>query len=200
MPAAEDMNEDSTYTYARGDLLEKRNTYTYTSYHGDAFFSDWRKARANVYEKLPPPEQAPIPRSPRHLKLVREDDIYDTAELLESIMVHLLQHEFDEWTSAVLAHLVRRFEVSKRVHTQYLTHWWAAPGSTYTDLVLYIRYAEVMEQAYSVTNRIDCLNVLLKVLDTLSSQVSSLSLQESGRLARLLNREDEHINRLLSAT
>jgi hypothetical protein len=56
-----------------------------------------------------------------------------------------------------------------------------------------------MELAYSATNRMDCLNVLLKILDTLSSQVSSLTLQESGRLARLLKREDEHINRLLSA-
>lgn len=200
MPAAEDVNEDSTYTYARGNLLEKRNTYTYTSYHGDTFFSDWRKARANVHEQLPPPEQAPKPQSSRNLDLVLEGAIYDTAELLESVLVRLAQHESDDRTYVVLAHLVRRFEVSKRVHTQYLSHWRAAPASEYTDLALYIRYAEVMELAYSATNRIDFLNVLLKILDTLSSQVSSLSLQESGRLARLLNREDEHIGQLLSAT
>lgn len=194
------MNEDSTYTYAHGNLLEKRNTYTYTSYHGDVFFSDWRKVRASVHDKLPSPEQAPIPQSPRNLNLVLEDDIYDTAELLESIMVRLVQHEIDEFTSDVLAQLVRRFEVSKRVHTQYLSHWRAAPESGYTDLALYIRYAEVMELAYSATNRIDLLNVLLKIHDTLSSQVSSLSPQESGRLARLLNCEDEHIGQFLSAT
>ena len=192
------MNEDATYIYARGNLLEERNTYTYTSYHGEAFFSDWRKVRASVYQQLPPPEQAPMPQASRNLEHVLENDTYDTAELLESIMFHLLRHEVDERTGSVISRLVGRFEVSKRVHTRYLTHWRAAPGAAYNDLALYVRYAEVMELAYSVTNRIDCLNVLLKVLDTLTSQVSSLTSRESGRLARLLNREGQHIDQLLS--
>lgn len=192
------MNEDATYIYARGNLLEERNTYTYTSYHGEAFFSDWRKVRASVYQQLPPPEQAPMPQASRNLEHVLENDTYDTAELLESIMFHLLRHEVDERTGSVISRLVGRFEVSKRVHTRYLTHWRAAPGAAYNDLALYVRYAEVMELAYSVTNRIDCLNVLLKVLDTLTSQASSLTSRESGRLARLLNREGQHIDQLLS--
>lgn len=192
------MNENSTYTYACGNLLEERNTYTYTKYHGDAFFSDWRKVRASVYQQLPSPEQAPIPQASRNLELVLEDDTYDTAELLESIMFQLIQYEIDERIGAVIARLVGRFEVSKRVHTRYLAHWRAAPGAAYDDLALYVRYAEVMELAYSMTNRIDYLNVLLKVLDTLTSQVSSLTLQESGRLARLLNREGVHVDQLLS--
>jgi hypothetical protein len=100
MPAAEDVNEESTYTYAGGNLLEERNTYTYTSYHGDVFFSDWRKARASVYEQLPPPEQVPIPQNPQDLKDVLADDIYDTAELLESIMFRLLRYEVDERSNA----------------------------------------------------------------------------------------------------
>lgn len=193
------MNKVSTYNYASGNLLEERNTYKYAAYHGDAFFADWRETRARVLQQLPGPEQAPIPQTVRSLPLILEGDIYGTAELLESLMSCLLRGEINGLVGDVLAHLVGRFEVSKRVHTQYLARWRAAPEADYHDMGLYVRYAEIMELAYSVTDKLEHLNVLLKVLDTLSSQVSSLSLNESCRFSRLLDREQVHVNHLLSS-
>jgi hypothetical protein len=55
----------------------------------------------------------------------------------------------------------------------------------------------VIELAYTLTGKVVYLNVLLKVLDTLAARVADLPVDQSGRLARLLGREQVHIDELL---
>lgn len=191
------MNNHSTYTYATGDLLENRNSYTYTSYHGDAFFADWREARAQILQGLAESADPPVPVGKVALASTLKADPLCTTDLLESLMDCLLRQETGELVRDTLARLVRRFEVAKRVHSHYLAHWRAAPEANYHDLTLYLRYAEVMELAYSLTERVVYLNVLLKVLDTLTALVADLPVDQTGRLARLLRREQVHIDELL---
>ncbi len=191
------MNSHSTYTYATGDLLEERNSYTYTSYHGDVFFADWREARAQVLQQLAEPADPPEPVGKIVLATALEGDTFRTADILESLMGSLLRQETGELIRDTLARLVGRFEVAKRVHSHYLARWRAAPEANYHDLALYLRYAEVMELAYSLTGNVVYLNVLLKVLDTLAARVADLPADQSGRLARLLGREQIHIDQSL---
>jgi methionyl-tRNA formyltransferase len=193
------MSRDSTYIYATGDLLEKRNTYTYTGYHGDELFADWRQSRALVLAQLSEPMEMPLPSNARSLALILEGSVFCTAEMLESLMRSLSEGEITGVVTDSLARLVTRFEVSKRVHSQYLPIWRAVPAADYHDLLLYLRYAEVMELSYSRIGKVVYLNVLLKVLDTLSATSSRLPSSQSGRLASLLTREQVHINKLLSA-
>ena len=138
------MNRHSTYTYATGDLLEERNSYTYTSYHGDVFFADWRAARAQVLQRLAEPAEPPVPVDQVLLATVLKADTRCTTDMLESLMDSLLRQEIGELVRDTLARLVGRFEVAKRVHSHYLAHWRAAPEANYHDLALYLRYAEVI--------------------------------------------------------
>jgi hypothetical protein len=193
------VNNRSTYTYASGDLLEERNSYTYTSYHGDLFFADWRKDRAQVLQQLAEPADPPAPAGKVVLATVLEADTLCTADMLESLMGCLLRQETADLIHVTLARLVGRFEVAKRVHSHYLPRWRAAPEANYHDLTLYLRYAEVMELAYSLTGKVVYLNVLLKVLDTLAARVADLPADHSGRLARLLGCEQNHIDQLLGS-
>jgi len=187
----------STYTYATGDLLEERNSYTYTRYHGDVFFADWREARAQVLRGLAEPTDPPAPIEKIVLATALEADPLCTADMLESLMDSLLRQETGGLVRETLVRLVGRFEVAKRVHSHYLAHWRATPEAKYHDLVLYLRYAEVMELAYSLTGEVVYLNVLLKVLDTLAARVDDLPADQSGRLARLMGREQIHIDQML---
>ena len=191
------MKGQSTYTYANGDLLEERNSYTYTEYHGDVFFADWRDARANVSQQLGASLDAPAAVGALALETTLEGERLCTSDILESLMDNLMGQETDGLVRDTLARLVGRFEVSKRVHSHYLGHWRAAPGADYHDLALYLRYAEVMEIAYSLSGKIEYLNVLLKVLDTLATRATDLPAEESGRLTRLFSHEQIHIEKLL---
>jgi methionyl-tRNA formyltransferase len=191
------VNGHSTYTYATGDLLEERNSYTYTHCHGDVFFADWREARAQVLQGLAEPADPPVPVGQVALATALEADIRCTADMLESLMGSLLRQETGELVRDTLARLVGRFEVAKRVHSHYLARWRATPEASYRDLALYLRYAEVMELAYSLTGEVVYLNVLLKVLDTLAARVADLPVDQSGRLARLLGREQIHVDQML---
>ena len=193
------MNSHSTYTYATGDLLEERNSYTYTSYHGDLFFADWREDRAQVLQRLAEPSEPPEPVGKVVLAIVLEAGTLCTADMLESLMGCLLRQETGDLVHDTLARLVGRFEVAKRVHSHYLPRWRAAPEANYHDLALYLRYAEVMELAYSLTGKVVYLNVLLKVLDTLAARAADLPAEQSGRLARLLGCEQNHIDQLLGS-
>jgi hypothetical protein len=193
------MSSKTTYIYASGDLLEQRNTYKYTPYHGQVFFAGWSEARSLIMRELPESTDSPSPEAVRSLAAILAEDIYDTAELLESVMDSLQSGVTDGPVEHSLACLAGRFEVSKRVHNSYFSHWRAVPSADYHDLALYLRFAEIMELAYSITENLVYLNALLKVVDTISAMVSELPFADLGRFKRLLYQEQMYVKNLLQA-
>lgn len=180
----------SRYEYARGDLLEQRNTYFYTTYEGPAFLDSWRRCRDDALSGLPSPPAAPAavaavePLPPRGGK---------TAVLLGAIKSAL---ESGNTPPDSLDRLVQRFEVTKRVHGAYGAEWRAVDREDYRDLGRYLSFAEVLDLAYARTSSLVYLNGLLKVLDTLVALRRHLEVPEAARLAGLLLAERGHVERL----
>lgn len=171
-----------SYDYARGDLLEQRNTYMYSAVGGPAFLAAWRRSRQEALASLPPLADRPPPLA-RGL---------GTDALLEELLAAL---ELGGATPALEA-LLQRFEVTKRLHARYTERWRPEDPNDFRDLSRYVRFAEVLERAYERLHDLRHLNALMKCVDTLVALREGLDANYGARLARLIVAEDAHVAEL----
>lgn len=181
------------YPYTTGNLLEKPNTYFYAEYHGRDFLEAWKRDRQNVYAKL----GAELPAAqgkPGLLKNLREKmlagEFLDTHFVFDAVQGDLAD------AKDLLNKLVQKFEVSKRWYSKYDASLRPADKAAYHDLELYVRGAEILEQAFATFGDLPYLNALLKSIDTLCSVCEELDAGQRGRLASLITSEAKYINSL----
>lgn len=179
------------YNYAHGNLLEDRHSYQYSKFLGLDFLRAWRKIRDAACNELGLPIPPPCPTEV-YKPLAKP---LKTAQRLEEVMAGLIQGKLDE-LKPELAIWVKKFEVSKRLFDEYDNNFKPLTKNDYHGLDAYLRYAEIMELVYTKNSDLPCLNVLLKVLDTLIAYKNELSLDNQARLAWLIARESGHIESL----
>lgn len=180
------------YGYATGDRLENRNTYFYSEFHGADFLPAWQSEREKALSALPEP------RSP-------------VVSAVEPIDRHCAQNMLRFWYSRLTSDrppddellqsinkILRRFEVTKRIHRLYAEDFRPLDPSDYRTLAPYVRLAELVECLYTRTQWLGYLSVLLKLVDTLCSCRSDLSLDDAAHLAWLIVRERLHVHVLAS--
>jgi len=172
---------NASYQYASGRLIDNTNSYFYTPYQGREFLDAWRNEREHVLETLP----VPIP--PRPSKIVDRDS-RETHHLLELAI---------QGDSKLLQAFVKKFEVSKRIHSEYDTKFSAVDRGDRYNLGNYLRAADLFEMNYSSGSSWIHLNVLFKCLDTICAYVNQLDQIESARLAWHILRERQHVMRLV---
>ncbi len=184
----------SMYPYATGELLSKRNSYTYTPYFGEPFLDSWKDQRSKVLESLETADPSPIDVA------ADIDDDWSFPVTTNSLL--LIMHNrlkagmFDQKDVVALNNLVQRFEVSKRLYGEYNTSWRALTDSGYHDLGRYVKYAILMDAYYSHTKQFDVLNVFLKVMDTVCAYFTQLTPQDQIRLRHLVHSERKAIHDL----
>lgn len=183
-----------TYPYASGDLLEDRHTYFYSEYAGRPFLDAWRTQRDGLLGKLP---EAADPPAGKEDAASLEGDVIETDVLLDHLFAVAGNGAAGEgrcrdW----LVQLVKKFEVTKRIHRAYGPSFRAIDPADHKDLNRYLRLAEVFEIAYAADKGLPCLNLLLKCMDTLSSFADQLTEDGRARLAGLIVRERRHIDGL----
>ena len=187
------MTGSATYPYASGNLLVSRNTYFYSAYGGHAFLDGWMAQRGGVLAALPSAaREAPASLGPAEAPGAEGAE---TARLLEYLLRALgaSRGSIPEDVAAWLARMIQRFEVTKRIHDAYGPDFRARDREAYRAIRLYLRFAEVVEDAYRCGGSLPCLNALLKCLDTLSALHFELDAGEAARLARLILAERRHV-------
>jgi len=179
---------ESSYLYSQGNLLDERNTYFYTRFVGAEFLEAFRRDRQQALADLPAPAQPPAasPQNPAATHGL-------TAELLE---VALAASQQATLTSELPECFLKRFEVTKRVHSAYDEQFRPVDKQAFRDLTLYIRLGEVFESCCSQTGDLRFLNVLLKVIDVLVAHRHTFPNAIGARLAWLLEREAKHLDDL----
>jgi methionyl-tRNA formyltransferase len=173
------------YKYSRGNLIDERNTYFYTPYLGLPFIDAWRKDRKKTIKNLAPLCEPPIPME------VLDDDSSGFA-LLERVYADIVSSNFENKLSL----LIQRFEVGKRIYKNYDMDLRPLDRSQCHDLSLYLRFAEILDEAYACSEKLKYLNPFLKVLDTLIAFQADLVGNQEGRLSRLIERELQYIKTL----
>lgn len=171
------------YTYAHGDLLNDRNVYSYSPFHGSPFLDAWERSRVNAARK-----------SKYGRDLVSRET--PTLSLIRSVRSRIQAPERDVAAWRDLDRLVQRFEVTKRVHDEYTEAWRAADKTQFHYLPAYVELAETSAWAYETTAQLTYLNVLLKLLDTLSTLLEDLPGDQKARVRSLIEVENAFVGSL----
>jgi hypothetical protein len=133
----------------------------------------------------------------KYAQTTSEESEYDLSNNKGNLVLDRLYSEVSsEKYSDELRLLVQRFEVSKRIYSEYDKDLRPININNYNDISLYIRFAEILNSAYEGSKELYYLNALLKVMDILFSEKSNLSSKEVGRLSRLVCGENKHISNL----
>lgn len=184
-----------TYPYAQGNLLEKPNTYFYTPFQGMDFLQAWLASRKRVLDAC----AASLEEEPVITERQGEKPASSTQKFLMDTLEALRSGHFDAGRSTSLDLLLRNFEAKKKLFEAYQPGFQSRGRQDFHRLELYVVFAEVLDAAYTQTQRIQYLNSLIKAMDILCAYVSSLSVASKVRLAQLIASETGHVAHLSRA-
>ncbi|MDM5070145.1 hypothetical protein [Aeromonas salmonicida] len=186
------------YPYSEGDLLRTPQRYHYTPFMGEAFVYAWRVSRELASQQLPTPA---LPA----LKSTGVADAENTQALLQ-IMCRALRAPvaevsdrriLDYW----LPRLLKKFEVSKRLFAGYQNQEPHPPlsDSDYLAADPYLWLAECLLRAWQRQPAGYLLSGVLKLNDTLVSQIPHLDVEQGAHLAWILMIEQQSLAELSEA-
>ena len=181
------MPPTSLYTYSQGNLLESPNTYTYTEYHAESFLEDWYAARSRLLAEAADVED------------VAGSFQMSSAPAARTIRAMSAEVQSGKTSPAGLLHLVRRFEITKRVYEAYTPEWRAVDKEAFQDLSLYLGFGQLLAEAYRRHGLLQLLNALLKVNDTLVSVRDRLTDPELAVLRQSVDFEMQSILALIDS-
>lgn len=186
------------YGYCEGDLLALPQKYQYTVFQGDEFVKAWQQSRGDALSQLPSPSQ-PTLQSFASIGIDSADVsstasfIYqnDTLSILQGVCLEL-RFGLPSSTAKYWLHvLLKKFEVSKRLHGQYVktAPHRALEQDDMRDLNLYLLLSEALIFAWQQCQSTYYLSALLKLVDTLCSQIDRMSFSQGQYFAWILQQE-----------
>ena len=183
------------YSYAQGNKISKPNTYFYTQFQGSEFIDLFYENRKNIINLISEAEE-PIINVEKKQDI--QSDIIQTSAFLKSF-----QHECkanlqdaDKIDFSGIDLLLKKFEVSKKIYDSYHEGLNNRPESSFSIFSHYINFALILNYSYCITKKLNYLNGMLKIIDTLISIFDELSKKEKQNLSWLILREIEHIQSL----
>jgi hypothetical protein len=180
------MTRPPPYPYDEGDRLEQRNTYFFSAFHGHDFLAEWttRRDRA-IAEGKAVSFQVEQPATSKQA----DRWLADLHTAFNS------GHAMDEHRQ-LLAKLIQRFEVSKRLHGHYSDAFRPTDANDYHELPRYLSFAEVLVAAYKLDKQLQVLNALLKCVDTLCALREQLAPSCRTRLSEVIHAEGMYVREL----
>ena len=191
LPLTNEMTELPEYPYSQGNRAEDRNTYFYTPYLGAPFLESWKLNRMEAIGRLEPASSAPAPEP------CNPDD-HGGKAVLERIYAETMS--LSSHSSDTLLLLLKRFEVVKRIYAEYNDDLRPTDPKQFHDPSLYLRFAEILDLAYSQSKNLFFLNAFIKSLDILVSLQEEIAENDQGRLARCVRNEIQHVEEISKET
>ena len=177
------------YPYVRPDLLDRPNTYYYSSYGGQQFLHAWKSQREAVLAALP------VPATTMPSAELRPVVSGDTAALIENGLFGLCNQPEQDGTE-IAKRLLARFESSRKLYRAYDENIRIIDRGVCRDGALYLRLAEMFEVGCADGGDTRYINAFLKCNDILCAIYQDLDAPAQARLARLLLREQRILSGL----
>ncbi len=182
-----------SYQYAQGDLLAAPQTYQYSAYQGKALVTWWNESRQSVITSLPEAQQITLPAISIEHTI---QDVINTGKLLSAMCVvyrnyssheHTkIQNQLQHWLTV----LIKKFEVSKRLYEFYEAQTPHKRASdNYQALNTYLLLAECLIYEWKVAPKSYLASTLLKICDTLCTQITHMTQQQKAQFSWVLQQE-----------
>jgi len=195
------------YSYANTDLLEFPQKYQMTPFEGREFLSSYEKNRQKILDKIK--NNQTVNSLSHTLKLLQKQFLIDiksdqkifvTSNQLSSILLRLQhQKETQQETKFIMA-LLKKFEIKKRIFSEY-DHELKENSTDFKILTNYILLAAICVKKFQDNNNPKFLNTLLKLNDTICSQIDSINdVNNLSLIYYIINLELEYIRDLIRKT
>ena len=195
------------YSYANADLLEFPQKYQMTPFEGREFLSSYEKNRQKILDKIK--NNQTVNSLSHTLKLLQKQFLIDiksdqkifvTSNQLSSILLRLQhQKETQQETKFIMA-LLKKFEIKKRIFSEY-DHELKENSTDFKILTNYILLAAICAKKFQDDSNPKFLNVLLKLNDTICSQIDSINdVNNLSLIYYIINLELEYIRELIRKT
>lgn len=180
------------YFYAEGNLIEKPHNYQYSEYYGMPLLLSWLQQRKAVKAELGQPEPPPKSSGSYPFKI---EKIISSELLFDNIFQGLAsnKHKSDNELKKYLKLLLKSFELTKRVYSEYDGQLKPVDKDTYKNIGHYLRLAELMVVAYKIDRDLTYLNALLKLVDILIAHRAELDYEFNSRLSWVIEKEIMHV-------
>lgn len=170
------------YKYVTENNLEDKQNYMYSEFGGRDFLNAYETSRRDYIFTADSEEG---------------EAFHDTRADLGVLKDRLESGEFES-SRELLDAYVKRFEVSKRLYSEYNEAWKVAEKTSYDQLDIYILLSECCLAAYALSGCTKYLSCSLKVDDTLLSVADRLTKSERRRFVEVLKSELQEYKALAS--
>jgi|TARA_Y100000780_G_scaffold45780_1_gene37838 hypothetical protein len=195
------------YSYTNADLLEFPQKYQMTPFEGREFLSSYEKNRQKILDKIK--NNQTVNSLSHTLKLLQKQFLIDiksdqkifvTSNQLSSILLRLQhQKETQQETKFIMA-LLKKFEIKKRIFSEY-DHELKENSTDFKILTNYILLAAICAKKFQDNSNPKFLNTLLKLNDTICSQIDSINdVNNLSLIYYIINLELEYIRDLIRKT
>lgn len=195
------------YSYANTDLLEFPQKYQMTPFEGRELLSSYEKNRQKILDKIK--NNQTVNSLSHTLKLLQKQFLIDiksdqkifvTSNQLSSIFLRLQhQKETQQETKFIMA-LLKKFEIKKRIFSEY-DHELKENSTDFKILANYILLAAICTKKFQDSSNLKFLNTLLKLNDTICSQIDSINdVNNLSLIYYIINLELEFVRDLIRKT
>ena len=195
------------YSYTNTDLFEFPQKYQMTPFEGREFLSSYEKTRQKILDKIK--NNQTVNSLSHTLKLLQKQFLIDiksdqkifvTSNQLSSIFLRLQhQKETQQETKFIMA-LLKKFEIKKRIFSEY-DHELKENSTDFKILTNYILLAAICAKKFQDNSNPKFLNVLLKLNDTICSQIDSINdVNNLSLIYYIINLELEYVRDLIRKT
>ena len=193
------------YEYSMKNLLETPQKYEMTPFQGSKFLELYKESRKFsmqlIKDKI---DTITLDQVTTQMQLnfqhplkIISSSKFSTQKLFQSIFLILLRDKDDVGVTKIVNSFVKKFEIKKRIFSHYNQEIKEA-SDNYKILANYILLASICVLKYKKIRNLKYLNVLLKLNDTICSQISVISENVSGFLCFFaLKSELDYISDLL---
>ena len=199
------MTKQPGYVYSTQNLLEIPQKYQMSPFQGHEFLEQYKESRRASMQLIKDKintitlDQIAAQMQPNFqypLEIINSSK-FSTQKLFESIYLILLRDKDNIDITKIVNDFIKKFEIKKRIFSYYNKEIQEA-SNDYKTLPNYILLASICVLKYKKIRNLKYLNVLLKLNDTICSQISVISENVSGFLCFFaLKSELDYISDLL---
>ncbi len=176
------MTKQSGYVYSTQNLLDIPQKYQMSPFQGHKFLEQYKESRKAsmqlIKDKINTTTLDQV-AAQMHLNFQHPLEIinsskFSTQKLFESIFLILLRDKDDIAITKIVNDFIKKFEIKKRIFSSYNKEIQEA-SNDYKTLPNYILLASICVLKYKKTKNLKYINVLLKLNDTICSQINIIS-------------------------
>ena len=176
------MAKQAGYEYSMQNLLETPQKYEMTPFQGGKFLELYKESRKFSMQLIKDKIDTitldqvttQIQLNFQHPLEIISSSKFSTQKLFESIFLILLRDKDDIDITKIVNDFIKKFEIKKRIFSYYNKEIQEA-SNDYKTLPNYILLASICVLKYKKTKNLKYINVLLKLNDTICSQINIIS-------------------------